>query len=66
MRHRGTLVAPAGINVVGNGDGDGDGLAWTRDWRFAVNVNRPADARAATWLLSDSTPDTSQPELTYK
>ena len=62
IRHRGTLVAPAGVNVVG----DGDALALTRDWRFAVNVNRPADARAATRLLSGSTPVTFQPELNFR
>lgn len=61
VRHRGTLVAPAGINVVG----DGDGLARTRHWRFTVNVNRPADARAAAWLLSDATPASSRPELNW-
>ena len=62
IRHRGTLVAPAGVNVVG----DGDALALTRDRRFAVNVNRPADARAATRLLSGSTPVTFQPELNFR
>jgi len=62
IRHRGTLVAPAGVNVVG----DDDALALTRDWRFAVNVNRPADARAATWVLSRPTPVTLQPELHYR
>jgi len=61
MRHRGTLVAPAGINVVG--DGDGDRLARTRDWRFTANVNRPADVRAATWLLADAPSTTFRPEV---
>ncbi len=59
VRHRGTLVAPAGINVVG----EGDRLARTRDLRFTVNVNRPADARAATWLLIDAPSTTFQPEV---
>jgi adenosylcobinamide-phosphate guanylyltransferase len=48
FRHRGCLVAPAGINVVG----DGDAVRVTRDPRFAVNVNSPADARTAEWLLA--------------
>ncbi len=48
VRHDGTLVVPAGINVVGSGEA----LTVSRDCRFVVNVNRPADARTAEWLLS--------------
>jgi len=48
FRHGGCLVAPAGINVVG----DGDAVRVARDPRFAVNVNRPVDASAAEWLLA--------------
>lgn len=59
IRHRGTLVAPAGINVVGGGNE----LARTRDWRFATNVNRPADARAATWHLAALSPGTFRPNV---
>ncbi len=55
FRHGGVAVTPAGINVVG----DSDGTVWrTRDRRYAVNVNRPHDARICAWLLSaDSTAD---------
>jgi len=52
FRHRGTLVTPAGINTVG----DGGALAFARDTRIAVNVNRPADVRTAEWLLSGRMP----------
>jgi adenosylcobinamide-phosphate guanylyltransferase len=48
FRHAGHRVVPAGINVVG----DGGSVLVTRDLRFAVNVNRPADARVAEWLLA--------------
>jgi adenosylcobinamide-phosphate guanylyltransferase len=51
FRHGGCLVAPAGINVVG----DGDAVRVARDPRFAVNVNRPADASAAGWFLAGGT-----------
>ncbi len=49
-RYHGTLVVPAGINVVGEGEA-GD-VVLTRDPRFAANVNRPGDARAAEWMVS--------------
>lgn len=49
FRHRGTLVRPAGVNVVG----DGDDRVWcSRDRRLAANVNRPRDAAVAEWLLA--------------
>jgi adenosylcobinamide-phosphate guanylyltransferase len=53
-RHHGTPVVPAGINVVGEGEA-GD-VVLTRDPRFAANVNRPGDARAAEWALSGPCP----------
>lgn len=49
FRHRGTLVSPAGINVVGSSD---DAVWVTRDRRLAANVNRPRDAAVASWLLA--------------
>ncbi len=49
FRHRGTLVRPAGVNVVGSGD---DAVWVTRDCRLAANVNRPRDAAVASWLLA--------------
>jgi len=49
--HGGCLVAPAGINVVG----DGNAVRIARDSRFAVNVNRLTDARTARWLLAGGT-----------
>ena len=53
FRHGGVAVTPAGINVVG----EGEGTVWrTRDPRFAVNVNRRADARLTewqSWLFND-------------
>jgi adenosylcobinamide-phosphate guanylyltransferase len=49
FRHGGIAVAPAGINVVGDGT---DAVWCTRDRRYAVNVNRRGDARTAEWFLS--------------
>ncbi|MWV65118.1 NTP transferase domain-containing protein [Halorubrum sp. JWXQ-INN 858] len=42
--HDGRTVAPAGLNVVG--DGDDEVVVWERG-SVAVNVNRPADLAAA-------------------
>jgi adenosylcobinamide-phosphate guanylyltransferase len=50
FRHRGLLLAPAGINVVG----DGESVWLTRNPRFAINVNRREDYRRAKWLLTGS------------
>jgi adenosylcobinamide-phosphate guanylyltransferase len=48
FRERSTLLAPAGINVVGSED-----RVWvTRDPRVALNVNRPSDIRTARWRLA--------------
>jgi GTP:adenosylcobinamide-phosphate guanylyltransferase len=44
------LLAPAGLNVVG----DGEGLSVTTDRRVAANVNRPADLRRVRWLAAES------------
>jgi adenosylcobinamide-phosphate guanylyltransferase len=52
FRQGGRQVTPAGINVVGDGGGD---VLVTRDARFAVNVNRPSDARTAGWFLAGGT-----------
>jgi adenosylcobinamide-phosphate guanylyltransferase len=49
FRHEGRRLTPAGINVVG----DGTDVLVTRDVRFAVNVNRPADADRAAWILAE-------------
>jgi adenosylcobinamide-phosphate guanylyltransferase len=50
FRARGRLLAPAGLNVVG----DGEGLSVTTDRRVAANVNRPADLRRVRWLAAES------------
>ncbi|WP_372909748.1 NTP transferase domain-containing protein [Salinigranum sp.] len=47
FEHRGTDVAPTGLNVVG-GEGDGtETVSVVDDERLAVNVNRPADREVA-------------------
>ncbi|MHB9288924.1 NTP transferase domain-containing protein [Halobacteriales archaeon Cl-PHB] len=56
FRHRGVLVRPAGLNVVG----DGDDRVWiSRDRRLAANVNRPRDAAVAEWHLAGEGADGS-------
>jgi adenosylcobinamide-phosphate guanylyltransferase len=46
FRAGGRLLAPSGLNVVG----DGEGLAVATDRGLAVNVNRRRDLRRARWL----------------
>lgn len=48
MDHDGRTLAPTGVNVV---DGGSSATTVTHDVRFAVNVNRLADARVAEALL---------------
>ncbi len=51
VEHDGSTVVPTGLNVVGK---RGDRRAvWDDRW-LALNVNRPADRRQASRLLSDS------------
>ena len=49
MDFDGQEVAPTGVNVVS--DGDAEDVFTTHDARFAVNVNRLADAAVAEELL---------------
>jgi len=59
FRRGGRRLAPAGINVVD----DGEETVVATDRRLAANVNRPADARRAEWLLAGATrvrPDREQ------
>jgi len=48
FEHDGREVAPAGLNVVGDGD---ETVRVVDDCRLAVNVNRPRDAAVAEALL---------------
>ncbi|MFB6298456.1 MAG: NTP transferase domain-containing protein [Salinirussus sp.] len=49
----GRRLVPAGINVVGDGR---KRTRVTTDSRCVANVNRPADARRAEWLLAGRSP----------
>lgn len=49
--YQGQTVVPTGVNVVG--DPEPETTLMTEDRHFAVNVNRPRDARIAGALLRD-------------
>jgi adenosylcobinamide-phosphate guanylyltransferase len=54
MSHEGREVAPAGLNVVG--DGEREAVWVSSDVRLAVNLNRRGDARVAEQLCDGSGP----------
>jgi len=55
--HGGRRLTPAGINVVAGADSRRTFVS--RDWRFAANVNRPADRRLVEWYARVREPATS-------